>query len=224
MIMSLVILMGGPGSGKGTQSQLLEKTLGVPKIASGDLFRGHLEKNTELGMLARKFIDQGNLVPDEVTISMVADRLSQPDCAKGAVLDGFPRTIVQAEALNRMAEDMGTQISIVPCIDVSAEVLLARLSGRWTCRKNGHIFHQLFNPPKEDGKCDYDGSSLYQREDDTFETQKRRIDVYIERTTPLTNYYDKKGLLVRIDGEQTIDEVHEDLVMAIRKAESASAS
>jgi adenylate kinase len=202
----------------------LEKTLGVPKIASGDLFRGHLEKNTELGMLARKFIDQGNLVPDEVTISMVADRLSQPDCAKGAVLDGFPRTIVQAEALNRMAEDMGTQISIVPCIDVSAEVLLARLSGRWTCRKNGHIFHQLFNPPKEDGKCDYDGSSLYQREDDTFETQKRRIDVYIERTTPLTNYYDKKGLLVRIDGEQTIDEVHEDLVMAIRKAESASAS
>lgn len=216
--------MGGPGSGKGTQSQLLEKTLGVPKIASGDLFREHSEKNTELGMLAKKFIDQGNLVPDEVTISMVADRLSQPDCAKGAVLDGFPRTIVQAEALNRMAEDMGTQISIVPCIDVSAEVLVARLSGRWTCRKNGHIFHQLFNPPKEDGKCDYDESSLYQREDDTFETQKRRIDVYIERTTPLTNYYDKKGLLVRIDGEQTIDEVHEDLVMAIKKAESASAS
>ena len=216
--------MGGPGAGKGTQSRLLEETLGLPKIASGDLFRVHLEKNTELGMLARKFIDHGNLVPDEVTISMVADRLSQPDCAKGAVLDGFPRTLVQAEALNRLAEDMGTHISIVPCIDVSVEVLLARLSGRWTCRENGHIFHQLFNPPKEDGKCDYDGSSLYQREDDTFETQKRRIDVYVERTTPLTNYYDKKGLLVRIDGEQTIDEVHEDLVMAIRKAESVTAS
>jgi adenylate kinase len=216
--------MGGPGAGKGTQARLLEETLGLPKIASGDLFRVHLEKNSELGMLARKFIDRGNLVPDDVTISMVADRLSQPDCAKGAVLDGFPRTIAQAEALDKLAEKIGTQISIVPCIDVSDEVLLARLSGRWTCRENGHIFHRLFNPPKEDGKCDFDGSSLYQREDDTAETQKRRIDVYIERTTPLTKFYDEKGLLVRIDGEQAIDEVHKDLVIAIRKAEPAIAS
>jgi adenylate kinase len=183
-----------------------------------------MENNTELGILARKYIDRGNLVPDEVTIPMVADRLSQPDCTKGAVLDGFPRTIVQAEALDELAEKMGIQISIVPCIDVSDQVLLARLSGRWTCRENGHVFHQLFDPPKEEGICNFDASELYQREDDTAETQKRRIDVYVDRTTPLTNYYDEKGLLVRIDGEQTIDEVHEDLLKAIRIAESAIAT
>ena len=183
-----------------------------------------MENNTELGILARKYIDRGNLVPDEVTIPMVADRLSQPDCTKGAVLDGFPRTIAQAEALDELAEKMGTQINIVPCIDVSDEVLLARLSGRWTCRENGHVFHQLFDPPKEEGICDFDASELYQREDDTAETQKRRIDVYVERTTPLNKYYDEKGLLVRIDGEQAIDEVHEDLVIAIKKADPAVAS
>jgi adenylate kinase len=216
--------MGGPGAGKGTQSRLLEETLGIPKISSGDLLRVHMENNTELGILARKYIDRGNLVPDEVTIPMVADRLSQPDCTKGAVLDGFPRTIVQAEALDELAEKMGIQISIVPCIDVSDQVLLARLSGRWTCRENGHVFHQLFDPPKEEGICNFDASELYQREDDTAETQKRRIDVYVDRTTPLTNYYDEKGLLVRIDGEQTIDEVHEDLLKAIRIAESAIAT
>jgi adenylate kinase len=216
--------MGGPGAGKGTQSRLLEETLGLPKISSGDLLRVHMENNTELGILARKYIDRGNLVPDEVTIPMVAARLSQPDCTNGAVLDGFPRTIAQAEALDELAEKMGTQISIVPCIDVSDEVLLARLSGRWTCRENGHVFHQLFNPPKEEGICDFDASELYQREDDTAETQKRRIDVYVERTTPLIKYYDEKGLLVRIDGEQAIDEVHEDLVIAIKKAEPAVAS
>jgi adenylate kinase len=216
--------MGGPGAGKGTQSRLLEKTLGLPKISSGDLLRVHMENNTELGILARKYIDRGNLVPDEVTIPMVADRLSQPDCTKGAVLDGFPRTIAQAGALDELAEKMGTQISIVPCIDVSDEVLLARLSGRWTCREAGHVFHRLFNPPKEEGICDFDASKLYQREDDTAETQKRRIDVYVERTTPLIKFYDEKGLLVRIDGEQAIDEVHEDLVIAIKKAEPAVAS
>ena len=218
--MPLVILMGGPGAGKGTQSRRLEMTLGLPQIASGDLFRANIDKKTELGMLAKSYIDAGSLVPDEVTISMVADRLAKPDCSKGAVLDGFPRTIAQAEALERMAEEMGTYISIVPCIDVSFDVLLERLSGRWTCRAEGHVFHQLFSPPEVEGVCDIDGSQLYQREDDTVETQKRRIEIYVERTTPLLDYYDEKGLLVRIDGEQSIDAVHEDLVKAIRNAES----
>ena len=213
--------MGGPGSGKGTQARLLEEALGFVQIASGDLFREHMKNQTELGQLAMTFIDVGDLVPDDVTISMVAERLSRPDCATGAVLDGFPRTVVQAEALEKIAADLKTRISIVPCIDVPPEVLLRRLSGRWTCRKHGHVFHELYNPPKDAGICDIDGSKLYQREDDTVETQKHRIKVFGERTAPLTKYYDEIGMLVRIDGDQSIEEVHQELVAAIRQSESS---
>ena len=213
--------MGGPGAGKGTQARRLQETLGYVHIASGDLFREHFKNQTRLGQLAMTFIDVGDLVPDNVTIEMVSERLSRPDCAAGAILDGFPRTIEQVIALEKIAADLKTRIGIVPCIHVSSEILLRRLSGRWTCREQGHVFHQLFKPPIVAGVCDFDGSELYQREDDSVETQKRRIEVYGERTAPLTEYYDKKGLLVKINGEQSIDEVHQDLVLAIREAESS---
>lgn len=215
-----VILMGGPGAGKGTQAGHLQKTLGLPQIATGDLFRENLANKTELGMLAKKYMDAGELVPDEVTVAMVEERLARPDCENGALLDGFPRTPAQANALEKMLAEGGEKIDIVPYIHVDKTVLLRRLAGRWTCRENGHVFHELFNPPKQKGICDYDGSPLYQRDDDTEETQKRRIEVYFEQTAPLLDYYREEGLLVEIDGEQSIEQVQKDLVTAIRQAET----
>jgi adenylate kinase len=214
-----VVLMGGPGAGKGTQARRLQKKLGLPQIATGDLFRENLGNKTELGTLAKQYMDAGELVPDEVTVAMVKERLSRPDCANGALLDGFPRTIAQADSLEAMLADNGETINIVPYIHVDRDILLKRLAGRWTCRENGHVFHELFNPPQEPGVCDFDGSPLYQRDDDTKETQKRRIEVYFEQTAPLLDYYREKGLLVEIDGEQSIEQVQEDLASVIRQAE-----
>lgn len=219
--MSFVVLMGGPGAGKGTQARRLQESLGLPQIATGDLFRAHLEKATELGLLAKKYMDAGELVPDEVTVAMVRERLAQPDCGQGALLDGFPRTISQAKALDELMADMGMHISIVLYVNVDPEILLERLAGRWTCREKGHVFHAIFNPPSKPGICDFDGSTLYQRDDDTRETQSRRVDVYFEQTAPLLEYYRLRGLLVEIDGEQSIDQVQHDLVAAIREAKLA---
>jgi adenylate kinase len=220
--MAFVVLMGGPGAGKGTQARRLQETLGLPQIATGDLFREHLKNNSELGLLAKKYMDAGDLVPDTVTVAMVRERVAKPDCANGALLDGFPRTIAQAEALDELLSELGEHIGIVPYIHVDPEVLLKRLAGRWTCQAKGHVFHAMFNPPKEAGVCDYDGSTLYQREDDTERTQRRRIEVYFEQTEPLLEYYRKKKLLVKINGDQSIDKVHEELVAAIRGAELSS--
>jgi len=219
--MSYVVLMGGPGAGKGTQARRLAERLGLPQVATGDLFRDHLKNDTELGKLARKYMEAGELVPDEVTGAMVKDRLARPDCENGALLDGFPRTICQAEALDELLGEMGQEITIVPYIHVDPDVLLKRLSGRWTCKAKGHVFHEVFNPPKVQGVCDFDGSPLYQREDDTVETQRRRIKVYFEQTEPLLAYYRSRGLLVEIDGEQSIEKVYEDLVATIRRAEDS---
>lgn len=216
--MLYVLLMGGPGAGKGTQAQRLSKTLALPQVATGDLFRENLKYETELGLLAKRYMDAGELVPDEVTVGMVRDRLSRPDCHSGALLDGFPRNIPQAEALKALLADLGAQLNVVLFIDVDREVLLQRLAGRWTCRENGHVFHELFSPPQVSGICNYDGSQLYQREDDTKETQQRRIEVYFEQTEPLLAYYRETGLLVAIDGEQSIEAVHRDLVAAIKKS------
>jgi adenylate kinase len=212
--------MGGPGAGKGTQAGHLQKILGLPQIATGDLFRENLANETELGILAKKYMDAGELVPDEVTVAMVEERLARPDCAAGALLDGFPRTIAQAGALEKMLAESGEKIDIVPYIHVAKAVLLRRLAGRWTCRENGHVYHELFNPPRKPGICDIDGSPLYQRDDDTEETQKRRIEVYFEQTAPLLDYYREKGLLVEINGEQPIEQVQQELVNAIRRAET----
>jgi adenylate kinase len=213
--MLFLVLLGGPGAGKGTQAQGLQETLGIPQIATGDLFRENLSKETALGKLAKQYMDAGELVPDEVTVAMVRERLNGPDCADGALFDGFPRTIAQAKALDELLADIGAHLATVPYISVQSEVLLKRLSGRWTCRAKGHVFHLLFNPPKEAGICDFDGSELYQRGDDTEETQRRRIEVYFQQTTPLLEYYRERGLLVEVDGEQSISDVQHDLLATI---------
>ena len=216
--MAYVVLMGGPGAGKGTQARRLENELGLPQVATGDLFRQHIKNETKLGKLAQGYMDAGDLVPDEVTVSMVRERLSKSDCVKGALLDGFPRTIAQARALDEILAQMGARIGVVPFIRVGSDVLLQRLAGRWTCTDCGHVYHMLFRPPQVEGICDFDGSALYQREDDTEETQKRRIEVYFERTEPLLDYYRQRGKLVEVNGEQSIEEVQNDLVITVRKA------
>lgn len=219
--MLYVVLMGGPGAGKGTQARILQESLEIPHVASGDLFREHFKKKTDLGQLARKYIDAGELVPDDVTVEMVRERLAREDCAEGAILDGFPRTIPQARALNEIFLEKEDPVVIVPYIHVDPEILLRHLAGRWTCTKCGHVYHIEFNPPKVAGVCDFDGSPLYQREDDTEETQKRRIDVYFEQTAPLLDFYRERGLLVEVDGNQSINEVQRDLLIAIRTAEKS---
>jgi adenylate kinase len=210
--------MGGPGAGKGTQAKRLVDSLGLPQIATGDLFRANLKNETELGKLAKTYMDAGELVPDKVTVAMVKDRLSSPDCVNGAVLDGFPRTISQAEAFDAMLAEMGERISVAPYIHVDRAVLLQRLAGRWTCPDCGFVYHALFSPPRQPGVCDHDGAALYQRDDDTEETQKRRIEVYFAQTAPLLDYYSKRDLLIEVDGEQSIDDVHEALLAAIRNS------
>jgi adenylate kinase len=216
--MLFVVLMGGPGAGKGTQAKRLEDRLGLPQIATGDLFRENLKNETELGRLAKTYMDRGELVPDKVTVAMVRDRLSRVDCASGALFDGFPRNLLQAEALDALLAEKGACVNVVPYIHVDSDVLLARLAGRWTCPVCGRGYHVLFNPPQEPGICDEDGGQLYQRDDDTAETQKRRIAVYFEQTAPLLDAYRQRGLLVEINGEQSIDAVHQDLVQAIESA------
>jgi len=213
-----VVLLGPPGAGKGTQAQILAKDLSLVHVSSGDLFRENLKNQTELGKLAQDYMNRGELVPDDVTIAMVRDRLQREDAAKGAVLDGFPRTPPQAEALSNMLAEWNSQVDVVPYISVPAEVLIERLSGRWTCRTGGHVYHEKFNPPAKAGVCDIDGSELYQREDDKPETVRNRIRVYMEQTAPLIEYYRNKGKLVEIDGTQPIEKVTEQLMNEVKKA------
>ncbi len=210
-----VVLLGGPGAGKGTQAERLSEALGIPQVSTGDLFRENLKNETELGLLAKGYMERGELVPDEVTVGMVRERLSRPDAAPGAILDGFPRTIAQAEALESLLIDLGNELAVVPYIKVPEDVLLARLAGRWTCRKCGAMYHQLFSPPKKAGVCDKCGGELYQRPDDTPETQRHRIEVYSDQTAPLIDYYRRKGLLVEVDGQPGIDEIQAELLGVI---------
>ncbi len=211
-----LVLLGGPGAGKGTQAERLSETLGIPQVSTGELFRENLKNETELGLLAKGYMERGELVPDEVTVGMVCERLARADASKGAILDGFPRTIAQAEALEALLSDLGHHLAVVPNIQVPDDVLLARLAGRWTCRKCGAMYHQLFSPPQEKGMCDRCGSELYQRTDDTLETQKHRIQVYKEQTAPLIGYYREKGLLAEVDGRPGIDEIQAELLEIIR--------
>lgn len=213
-----IVLLGPPGAGKGTQAQIIAEKYGLVHVSSGDLFRENLKKETELGKLAQTFMKRGELVPDDVTIAMVKERLSRSDCQKGALLDGFPRTPAQAEALAEMLKDFGGSVNLVPFIAVPAEILIERLGGRWTCRANGHVFHEKFNPPAKAGVCDLDGSELYQRDDDKADTVKNRIRVYEEQTAPLIAYYRENGLLAEIDGTQPIENVTAALLQAIDKA------
>jgi len=209
------ILVGPPGAGKGTQAVIIAEKCGIPHISSGNIFRENLQNETELGKKAKAFMEKGELVPDDITIGMVTDRLSQPDCEQGSLLDGFPRTPAQAEALSAFLEQHGKKINAVPLIDVPSDELIERLSGRWTCKAEGHVYHPKFKPPKKEGFCDLDDSELYQREDDKRETVEQRIRVYNQQTAPLIEYYEKKGLLRKIDGSQKIEDVTSDLLKVV---------
>lgn len=215
-----IVLLGPPGAGKGTQAQIISETFGLPHISSGDIFRDHLKRETPLGMQAKGYIDRGELVPDDVTILMIRGRLEQEDCTKGALLDGFPRTLAQAQALGVMLQDMHGKVDAAPYIQVPEEVLLERLAGRWTCRAEGHVYHEKYNPPRTPGICDLDGSELYQRDDDKVETVKNRIQVYFQLTMPLIEYYQKAGILIEIDGAKSIDRVSQDLIATLQKVVS----
>ena len=210
-----IVLIGPPASGKGTQAVMLRELLDLPHVASGDLFRENLKNETELGRQAKVYMDRGELVPDDVTIAMVMERLSRPDCAGGAILDGFPRTIAQAEALDRALAGLEHEISVVPYFAVPEEELVERVSGRRLCRVCGGSYHVRFNPPQQPGVCDNDGGELYQRDDDKPETVRKRLEVYWEQTSPLIDYYRKKGILAEINGDQPIDAVAAELRAAV---------
>jgi len=213
-----IVLLGAPGVGKGTQADLLAKELGLPHVSSGELFRAAMKAHTPLGKKAQGYLDRGELVPDKLTIAMVKERVMQPDCGSGVILDGFPRTIQQAEALDATLAELETGVDVVPYIKASAATLLARLGGRWTCRNCQAVYHVLHNPPREAGMCDVCGGQLYQRADDTPETHRKRIEVYLDQTTPLIEFYRKRGVLVEINGEQEIQGVYAELLAAVQRA------
>ncbi|HEX9839719.1 MAG TPA: adenylate kinase [Anaerolineales bacterium] len=214
---SFIVLLGPPGVGKGTQAKILAERTGLAHISSGDLFRENMKNQTELGKLAQTYMTKGELVPDDVTIAMIRERLGRPDSKRGAILDGFPRTPAQAEALDAMLQEFSGRVEAVPFITAKEDVLIERLSGRWTCRANGHIFNEKSNPPKVPGRCDFDGSELYQRDDDKAETVKRRIQVYLDQTSPLISHYRHQGKLIEIDGTQSIEQVTRALMDALKK-------
>ncbi len=214
---TFIVLLGPPGVGKGTQAEILADTTKLAHVSSGDLFRENLKNQTDLGKLAKSFMDKGELVPDDVTIGMIRERLSRPDCEAGAILDGFPRTPAQADALEKMLAEFQGRVDYVPFINAAEAILVERASGRWTCRAQGHIYHQKFSPPKQANICDVDGSELYQRDDDKVETVSKRIKVYLEQTMPLVEYYRQKGVLAGIDGSQTVEQVTEKLLSALKK-------
>ncbi len=212
-----IVLLGPPGAGKGTQAEVISREMNLAHISSGDLFRENLKNQTELGKTAQGYMNRGELVPDDVTIAMVRERLSRQDCKDGALLDGFPRTPAQAVALADMLASMGERVVSVPYISVPAEVLIERLGGRWTCPTCGRVYHEKYNPPKTPGVCDVDGTKLIQREDDKAETVERRIRVYTDQTAPLIDYYRKQGLLIEVDGTRSIDEVSKEILDALKK-------
>jgi adenylate kinase len=211
-----IILIGAQGSGKGTQAELLEQALGVPHVASGDLFRKAIDEKTDLGLRAKTYLDRGELVPDDLTVAMVLSRLAEPDCRPGVILDGFPRTVAQAQVLDKGLQDVGRQIDLVIYLNVPREVLLRRLSGRYICRANQHVYNVYTHPPKVAGVCDLDGSELYQRSDDTGEAVQRRLDIFFNETIRLLDYYGGQHKLREVDGNQSIDQVQEALLRTIK--------
>jgi adenylate kinase len=195
-----VVMLGAPGAGKGTQADILSKELRLPQISSGDLFRQALEKRTNIGLLAKSYMDKGELVPDEITTKMILERIDQPDCATGCLFDGFPRTSQQARALDQALRERGRAIDKAIYIEVSDDELVQRLSGRWLCRNCQTPYHITNSPPRTPGKCDKCGGDLYQRPDDREETVKERIKVFLAQTVPVLDYYEKQGKLVKVNG------------------------
>ncbi len=210
-----LILLGPPMSGKGTQAGRLTQMLGIPQVASGDLFRYNIKNQTTLGLEAKKYIDRGDLVPDQITIGMVEERLNREDCQGGALLDGFPRTIPQAEALDEILENLNASLKVVLSISVPEDALVERASGRRLCRICGKSYHLKFGPPQEPGICDDDSGELYQREDDVPETVIQRLQVYQAQTSPLIDFYRSRGILQEINGDQLIDEVAEEIEQVV---------
>ena len=206
-----IVLMGLPGAGKGTQAEKIVEKYAIPHISTGDMFRAAIKEGTELGLKAKAFMDEGKLVPDEVTIGIVRERLSQPDCEKGFLLDGFPRTVPQAEALDSILEELDRPVEHTINIEVEKEELIARLSGRRICKTCGASYHLIFNPPAVEGKCDKDGGELYTRADDNPETVANRLEVNRNQAQPLLDFYQAKGVLTNIDGQQDINKVFADL-------------
>lgn len=211
-----IVLLGPPGAGKGTQAKVLAEKFNLPHISSGDIFRENIKNDTELGQLAKAYISKGELVPDDLTIAMIRERFSRSDCINGAILDGFPRTPAQADALCEMLKEFGGKVNLVPFITAPVEVLIERLAGRWTCRVCGRVYHERFNPPKKMGVCDADGGELYQREDDKAETVIHRIEVYQTQTASLITYYQERGVLAEINGFAPIEEVSAQLMAALK--------
>lgn len=211
-----IILMGLPGAGKGTQAERIVDEFKIPHISTGDMFRAAVKNETPLGLEAKSYMDQGLLVPDEVVIGIVRERLSKDDCEKGFLLDGFPRTVPQAEALTATLNDMGRTIDHVVNIDVERDILIERLTGRWICPVCGSSYHTIFNPPQVEGICDKDGGKLYQREDDKIEVVAQRLDVNIAQTQPLVNYYSSQGLLRNVNGDQDINIVFSEIASLLR--------
>jgi adenylate kinase len=212
-----IVLLGPPGVGKGTQAKILAETTKLIHISSGDMFRENIKNKSELGKLAKSYIDKGELVPDDVTIAMIRERISRPDCKNGVILDGFPRTPTQADEIENALAEFGGQVNAVPYITAAESILVERVCGRWTCRAQGHIYHQEFNMPKQVGICDYDGSELYQRDDDTAETVAKRIRVYLDQTISLVEYYRKRGKLIEVNGAQSVEQVAKDLLSELKK-------
>ncbi|MBR5429466.1 MAG: adenylate kinase [Firmicutes bacterium] len=209
-----IVLLGPPGAGKGTQAEVLTKKLLVPHISTGDMFRAAIKNGTAMGIEAKSYMDRGQLVPDEVTVGIIKDRIAQPDCSGGFLLDGFPRTIAQAEALDQLLADRGG-LDAVLNISVPLEKLVERLTGRRMCRKCGAIYHMLYNAPAKEGVCDACGGELYQRDDDKLETVTNRLDVYEAQTAPLIGFYEQQGKLFTVNGDQPINAVLADLGKAL---------
>jgi adenylate kinase len=218
------LLFGPPGVGKGTQAEMLTEALKLPHIATGDLFRENLKRETPLGLLAKGYMERGELVPDEVTIGMLRERLEQPDAVHGALLDGFPRSAAQADALASLLAEKGEAIRVVLLISAPTEALLERLANRWTCSRCGAIYNMKTNQPDAIGVCDRCGGKLIQRPDDQPEVQRKRIGVYMEQTMPLVDYYRARGLLAQVDGTQSIEEVYRQILDAIAQSKTQRAS
>lgn len=213
-----ILLMGPPGAGKGTQAAELVNKFNIPHISTGDMFRAAVKEQTEMGKRAKTFMDAGQLVPDEVTIGIVKERLAKPDCQAGFILDGFPRTLEQANALSITLRELGITLDRVININVPAADLISRITGRRICKACGATYHVFFNPTQAEGKCDKCGGETYQRDDDREETVKKRLDVYSAQTEPLINYYQDKGLYTEIDGRQPIEKVLDDIIGSLRGA------
>jgi len=211
-----IVMLGPPGAGKGTQADILSQKMDLPHVASGDLFRQALEKRSEVGLLAKSYMDKGELVPDEITIKMILERINQPDCVSGCLFDGFPRTLRQAKVLEEALKGQGKNIDKAIYIEVPNEELVKRLSGRWLCRNCQTPYHMISSPPKVPGRCDKCGGELYQRSDDKEETVKERLNVFFAQTVPILDYYEKQGKLIRVNGNLGMKEVAREVISALK--------